>query len=299
MRLSLIRSLYKMTYFGRSAIKSYNISMNYLFMAAVLACVWYGLARLGAHIVFRPQKKRWPLKLPFENTAFDAPNGKKITGVYLPAKQHRPTLLFFHGRGGNVSHFEQFAQAYAPLGYGIFMFDYRGFGLSRGTPSQKTVFEDALAAARYLMSSKQLRPQEIVLYGHSLGNAPALHTACALEKLPLKALILQSPFLSTPDMAVCLRTHRYDPSSFFYRLTAAAVTPFLCFNRFENTRPAAQLKLPVLVCMSRQDATIPWRMSARLADYIPHAKRFLSEVGGHDEFAWSVSAADAFIKKLP
>ena len=279
--------------------KSYNISMIWVILLAMLACVWYGLSRLGAHIVFRPQKKRWPLKLPFENIAFDAPDGKKITAVYLPAQAGCPTMLFFHGRGGNVSHFEQFAEAYAPLGYGILMFDYRGFGLSKGTPSQKTVFEDAACAARYLMSVKKIRPQDIVLYGHSLGNAPAMHTASALGKLPFKALILQSPFLSTPDMAVCLWTHAYDPSSWFYRLSAAFVTPFLYFNRFENTAPAQRLQLPVLACMSRADATIPWRMSTRLTDFIPHAKRFLSPVGGHDEFSWPVQAVDEFIKALP
>lgn len=264
-----------------------------------LLLVWYALSRVGARVVFRPQKKRWPLKLPFENLSFPAPDGKRVTGVYLPAKNGNPTLLFFHGRGGNVSHFEKFALAYAPMGYGVFMFDYRGFGLSKGSPSQKTVFEDAQAAARYLMSVKKIRPQDIVLYGHSLGNSPALFTAVSLEKFPFKALILQSPFLSTPDMAVCLWARAYNPRTRLYRFVSAFVTPFLYFNRFDNTRLAAGLKHPpALVCMSRTDATIPWRMSARLADYLPRAKRFLAPAGGHDEFAWTARAVDGFIKKL-
>lgn len=271
----------------------------FLLVPAALLLTGYALSRLGARVVFRPQKKRWPLKLPFENVSFPAPDGTEITGVYLPAKNGRPTLLFFHGRGGNVSHFEKFALAYAPLGYGIFMFDYRGFGFSKGSPSQKTVFEDALAAARYLMSVQKIRPQDIVLYGHSLGNAPALFTARSLEKLPFKALVLQSPFLSTPHMAASLWTRAFEPRARFYRFISAFVTPFLYLNRFDNTAAAARIgKRPVLVCMSRADATIPWRMSARLADYIPHAKRFLSPGGGHDEFAWAAGAADGFIKKL-
>lgn len=272
----------------------------WLIFPAALLLIWYMLARLGARIVFRPQKKRWPLKLPFENLSFPAPDGRMVTGVYLPAQNARPTLLFFHGRGGNVSHFEKFALAYAPKGYGILMFDYRGFGLSQGSPSQKTVFEDAQAAARYLMSVKKIRPQDIVLYGHSLGNAPALFTAQRLEKFPFKALVLQSPFLSAPAMAACLWTHTYEPNSLTYRLISAFAAPFLHLNRFDNTRPAAHIRrLPVLVCMSRADATIPWRMSARLADAVPHAKRFLSPSGGHDEFAWAARAADGFIKNLP
>ncbi|WP_428060522.1 alpha/beta hydrolase [Candidatus Avelusimicrobium stercoris] len=271
-----------------------------LLILLFLIAVWYALTRVGAHIVFRPQKKRWPLKLPFQNIAFPAPDGKMITGVYLPAKNDFPTLLFFHGRGGNVSHFEAFAQAYAPLGYGVMLFDYRGFGLSAGKPSQKTVFEDALCAVRYALKGLKISPKDIVLFGHSLGNAPALYASAELGKLPFKALVLQSPFLSTPDMAVCLRTHAYSPASRWYRLAALLVTPFLYFNRFDNVKSAKKLpkNLPVLVCMSQADKTIPWRQSAKLADFIGREKRFLSPVGGHDEFAWAQTAVAQFLQKL-
>ena len=266
----------------------------------LLLIIWYVLARVGAHIVFRPQKKRWPLKLPFQNIAFPAQNGKMITGVYLPGQEGKPTLLFFHGRGGNVSHFEGFAQAYAPLGFGVLMFDYRGFGLSAGKPSQKTVFEDALCAVRYALKDLKIAPKDLVLFGHSLGNAPALYAAAELGKLPFKALILQSPFLSTPDMAVCLRTHAYSPASRGYRLAAFLVMPFLYFNRFDNVKSARRLSetLPVLVCMSQADKTIPWRQSAKLADFIGQEKRFLSPVGGHDEFVWAQAAAVKFLQTL-
>lgn len=266
-----------------------------LLLAAFL--VWYALSRTGAHVIFRPQKKRWPMKLPFENISFPAPDGKLITGVYLPAKDGNPTLLFFHGRGGNVSHFEKFALAYAPHGYGILMTDYRGFGLSGGNPSQTHMLEDGVCAARFLLKEKKIRPQDIVIFGHSLGNAAALHVSATLGKLPWRAVILQSPFLSTPDMAVCFVTHTYEPKSFFYRAYKAFVTPFLWCNRFENTLPAQKLAAPVLVCMSKTDATIPWKMTARLADFIPHAKCFLSDKGGHDEFIWAANAAEEFIRQ--
>lgn len=279
--------------------KSYNIRMI-CFLSLLLAAfiLWYALARVGAHVIFRPQQKRWPMKLPFENVSFPAPDGSTITGVYLPAKEGHPTLLFFHGRGGNVSHFEKFALAYAPLGYGILMTDYRGFGLSAGQASQKHMFEDAVCAAQYLLQTKKLLPKDIVIFGHSLGNAAALYAATALGKLPWKGIILQSPFLSTPDMAVCFVTHTYEPNRWFYRAYKAFVTPFLWFNRFDNTRLAGRLAVPTLVCMSKTDATIPWRMTARLADEIPHAKRFLSPHGGHDEFVWNSQAVDAFIRQL-
>lgn len=266
---------------------------------ALLIIVWYALSRVGAHITFRPQKKRWPMTLPFQNAAFPAPDGTRLTAVYLPAQKGRPTLLFFHGRGGNVSHFEKFALAYAPLGYGILMTDYRGFGLSAGRAGQKHMLEDALAAARYLLHTKKLLPQNVVIYGHSLGNAAALHAASALGKLPWKAVILQSPFLSAPDMAASFAVHAYEPKGLLYRACKIFVTPFLWFNRFDNRLPAARQTHPVLVCMSKTDATIPWKMTARLADFIPHAKRFLADAGGHDDFAWAAHAVDEFLQNVP
>ena len=101
-------------------------------------------------------------------------------------------------------------------------------------------------------------------------------------------------------MAVCLRTHNYSPTSRWYRLSALLVAPFLYFNRFDNVKSANKLPegLPVLVCMSRADKTIPWRQSAKLADFIGHEKRFLSPVGGHDDFAWAQEAVVQFLHQL-
>ncbi|MBP5404042.1 MAG: alpha/beta fold hydrolase [Elusimicrobiaceae bacterium] len=254
--------------------------------------VWFCLARLGAHFVFKPKRKRWPLHLPFQNV-----QAGPLNGVYLPAQPQKPTLLFFHGRGGNISHFENFAQAYAPLGYGILMFDYSGFGLSRGKPSQKNLQQDAFTAVNYALKELKISPRQLVLYGHSLGNAPALFAARHFGHFPLRALILQSPFLSTPDMAASWALRAYEPNRWLYRTLRAAVTPFLWFNRFNNASLTQNLSLPVLLCTSKADLILPWQQSAKLADEIPHLQRFLSTTGGHDEFNWAVQAVDKFLQK--
>ena len=266
--------------------------MQYAAMILGIGLIWYVLSRVGAYFIFRPQKKRWPLKLPFTPV-----HSGPLVGVYLAAQDNKPTFVFFHGRGGNVSHFENFALAYAPLGYGILMLDYRGFGLSKGTPSQKHFKQDSLTMVRYALDTLHIPPQQLVLYGHSLGNAAALFAAQHFKNLPLKALILQSPFLSTPDMAASWGTHSYQPGTRKYRFIRALVTPFLWFNRFDNTRLTSGLKLPVLLCTSKADVTLPWQQSAKLADNIAHVKRFLSPVGGHDEFAWAARAVDEFLQK--
>ncbi len=260
----------------------------------IIIGIWYALAEVGKHIIFRPHRKCWPMKLPFVSV-----NASGLSGVYLPAQEGRATLLFFHGRGGNVSHFENFALAYAPLGYGILMFDYRGFGLSKGRPCQKHIAQDAVNAMQYALEQLKITSENLIIYGHSLGNFPALIAAQHFKQIPFKALVLQSPFLSAPDVAASWMAHGYQPSRFLYRFVRAFVTPFLCFNRFDNTRLTKELSLPVLVCFSKADVTLPWQQSAKLADGLTHAKRFLSPTGGHDEFNWTVRAVDEFLSGIP
>lgn len=271
--------------------------MKFLALFAGLGIVWGVLTHLGSRIVFRPHKKRWPLRLPFEEVSFQTPNKRTLTGVYLKAQDKKPTFLFFHGRGGNISHFVSFAHLYAAIGYGIFMFDYEGFGESTGHPSEKALYQDALCAVRFLLKNKKLPPQEIVLYGHSLGNSPALFAANHLH-FPFKALILQSPFLSTSDMAVCLATHTYQPHTRFYKFIRTLVYPFLYRNRFDNTRLTQNLKLPTLVCMSKADKTIPWQMTFQFAQKKGLKNIFVSADGEHDDFTWAAQEVYQFLQKL-
>lgn len=268
--------------------------MLFIILAGVTGLLFCALTQLGKHIIFKPQRTCWPLQLPFKPA-----EAGPLQGVYLPAENGKPTLVFFHGRGGNISHFESFAQTYRPLGYGILMFDYRGFGRSPGTPSQTHLQQDALSVLRYALDTLHLSPQQVVIYGHSLGNAPALFAAHTLRQLPLRALILQSPFLSTPDMAASWALHRYDPRTLSYRFLRALVMPFLWFNRFDNACWTAGLTCPVLLCSSKQDPTLPWQQSAKLADGIDGVQRFLSPTGGHDEFNWAALAVDDFLRVTP
>ncbi len=264
--------------------------MSYLLTILLFIAAGYGLSRLGTRILFKSKKKLWPLTLPFKQIWL-AP---RLSGVYLPAAPGKATLLFFHGRGGNISHFESFAKTYAPRGYGILMADYPGFGFSAGTPSQKQLETTALAAVSYALEQLKIVPQQLVLYGHSLGNYPALFAARHFCRVPLKALVLQSPFLSAPQLAAAWAVG-YRPHTWYYRLLCILVSVFLPSNRFDNTRLTPGLALPTLVCMSKTDDTLPWQISAKLADGLVHAQRFLSVHGGHDEFTWPARAVDKFL----
>lgn len=252
----------------------------------------YWLSCMGKRVIFRPRRTCWPMQLPFEKIIY-----RQLAGGYLPPQPGRETLVFFHGRGGNISHFESFALTYAKLGYGILMFDYRGFGLSKGTASQRHIKQDVQTVLDYAFNVKKISPSQLVLYGHSLGSAAALYAAQQGAPDTVKALILQSPFLSTPDVAASWATGTYRPHTAIYRLIRCVVTPFLYPNFFDNTRLISGLSMPVLVCMSRQDTLLPWQQSARLAQQIPHAQHWVADSGGHDEFAWAAPTVNQFITR--
>ena len=81
-------------------------------------------------------------------------------------------------------------------GYDLFSFDYRGYGISEGQPSQEGVNQDALAAIHYVAGQTK---QKLILYGQSLGGAILLRSlddVPAADRARIKAVVIESSFYS-------------------------------------------------------------------------------------------------------
>ncbi|GMF20355.1 unnamed protein product [Phytophthora fragariaefolia] len=74
-------------------------------------------------------------------------------------------------------------------------YDYSGYGISEGEPSEEACFADAEAAFAYLVNVKKIPPSKIIL---SLGSGPTTHLAVKQSNVeqPVAGVILQSPVLS-------------------------------------------------------------------------------------------------------
>ena len=97
------------------------------------------------------------LGLDYEHITFEAEDGVKLDGWFVPANVSRGTVLFFHGNAGNISHRLDSIAIFHKLGYSVMIFDYRGYGRSEGKPSEEGLYRDAEAAWRYLTEQKELR----------------------------------------------------------------------------------------------------------------------------------------------
>lgn len=206
------------------------------------------------------------LGLAYESVEVPTSDSETLHGWFVPAPAATGTILFFHGNAGNISHRMEYLLMFYHLGYNTFIFDYRGYGQSSGSPSESGTYLDAQAAWRYLTEKKGIPPVTIVLFGESLGGAIAAWLAT--REKPALLVLLASVFTSIPDMA-------------------AKIYPFLpvrLLSRFEyDTIGYLQaITCPVFVAHSPQDELVPFAHGRALYQAVRGSKHFLELQGGHN-----------------
>ena len=173
-----------------------------------------------------------------------------------------PALVFAHGNGELISDNIPIARQLADLGVAVLLLEYPGYGRSDGTPSRRAIAEVFLSGFDWLRSREQVNPGRIGGFGCSLGAAAI--TDLARER-PLKALILQSPFLSVAHLA-----------------RGYLVPGLLVRDRFDNLEVLRRYGGPVLLIHGRRDEIVPHAHSERLAVAAPSAELLSLDCGHND-----------------
>lgn len=130
------------------------------------------------------------------------PDGEKLSAFLIhPAnRQHAQniTIIMFHGNAGNIGHRLPIAKILSDdIGCTVMMIQYRGYGLSTGTPNEKGLVIDSQTGLDYLRSREDLRSNKIVIYGQSLGGAVGTNLAVKNEKDgDIAGIILENTFTS-------------------------------------------------------------------------------------------------------
>ena len=222
--------------------------------------------------------------LMFRDVAFAAADGVKLRGWLIPGRTPT-TLLYSHGNGGNIGGRVTIARLLVDrLGVGVFMYDYRGYGGSEGTPSEAGLVRDALGARAALLR-EGVAPANIVYFGRSLGAAVTVDLALAH---PPRGVVLESPFASVRAMAS----------------TVLPGAGYLFRTRWDSLAKIGKLRAPLLVLHGDADETIPYAQGRALFAAAPEPKTFFTIHGGrHYEMdsAWSEywAAWRSFLARLP
>ena len=243
-----------------------------IFVAIAYAAIVMMLFLFQSRLVYFPNIDRelsitpQAYGLDFESVNLPTEDGETLHAWWVPAKDARGTILFFHGNAGNISHRIDYLRMFRKLGYATLIFDYRGYGNSTGSPSEAGTDRDAAAAWRWLTQTRGLRPEEIVYVGESLGAAVASGLAA---RHPPRALVLLSTFTSVPDLGA--KIYPFIPVRLISRYS------------YDNRAYVRQINVPVLVAHSRQDDIIPFAHGREIFLAANEPKQFLEMSGGHND----------------
>ncbi len=188
--------------------------------------------------------------LAYEEVLLKPAGGGTLHGWYFPAaEENAPVLVIFHGNAGNISHRLEWLAPFVQHGIGALLFDYRGYGNSLGRPSEKSFQEDATAVWDYLVETRGLSVRRLVLFGRSLGSAPAVYLA---SRRQVGGLILEGAFCRGKDMA--RQVFGFLPMHLFMK------------NRWEVAGALSGVRVPALIIHGTADEVVPFELGERLAE---------------------------------
>lgn len=212
----------------------------------------------------------WKLEsLPVRPTehAFRTPDGVRLHAMLFRAENPVATAIWFHGNAGNISNRAGVASQLAMRGVSVFLFDYRGYGRSEGTPAERALMLDSLAAYDFVRADLGEDPRSIVLYGESLGGAYAAYVAA---RRPARCVVIENSFPSLSAMAA----HHYRGTP-FSMIVRRSLTTLDWLN---------SARIPVLVMHGTEDEVVPFSLGMQLYSGLTVPKQFLrSEGASHSE----------------
>jgi hypothetical protein len=201
-----------------------------------------------------------------ERIWIDSPQGKVeawlLLGDGVSPRAPGPLVIFAHGNAELIDHWPGGLAPYRRLGISVLLPEYRGYGRSAGSPSQRAIAEDFVRIHDLALARPEVDRSRVLLHGRSLGGG----AVCALTAArPPRALILQSTFTSVVAMA-----RRYLIPSFLVR------------DPFDNLAVVQRLQPRLLLIHGREDELIPFAHAERLQAAV-RGSRLLALACGHND----------------
>jgi len=218
-------------------------------------------------LLFKPPKAR-PYQFPTRKIGLVTRNGERITATYIKARGANVSILYSHGNAEDLNTaYSWMRRISRELNVNVMGYDYTGYGLSTGKPSEQNCYADIEAVFEHLRNERELSSHQIVLYGRSLGSGPSCYLAAktAGENESVGGLILHSPFTSVYRVVMNLG------------FTVVG-------DKFSNIDQMKKVICPVLICHGKDDHVVPFShgVSLQEAVKVKAAPCFMENVGHND-----------------
>jgi hypothetical protein len=195
--------------------------------------------------------------------------GKKIYGYFAKSKapQQIYTILYNHGNKDHLQFYWDRVEYLYRTGANVFVYDYQGFGMSEGEPSEDGVYSDAAAALQYVLSRKDVDRNRIVFYGFSLGCAAAVDLAANV--MTPSSIVLEAPFASSTAMA---------KSGYLLDIQSS----FIMRGVYDNAAKIKRVHAPLLLMHGESDSFIDIQQNGQVVfDNANEPKTFLRIQGAN------------------
>ena len=218
-------------------------------------------------IIFQPAKLHldhpFNFEEPFQEFFIPIEN-QKINALYFKTrKDKKGVILYLHGNADNLDRWGNYASDFTQRGYDVLMIDYRGYGKSDGKVSEKNIYNDAEAAYEWL--TKNSENQQIIIYGRSLGSAPASYLAARHQA---KTLILETPF----ENMDCVDDNKLPLMSYLFQTKV----------KFPNDEYLQKVDFPIFIFHGTDDFIVPYDCAKSLEKLLKPGDKFITiEGGGH------------------
>ncbi|KAK3694942.1 Alpha/Beta hydrolase protein [Podospora appendiculata] len=235
-------------------------------VAAVLTSLLYFKQKALIYPSHMPANSRTDVPRPsqfnirdYEELIIPTNDGEKLSAFYIRGRQRGPnsnvTVLMFHGNAGNIGHRLPIARMLINYtGCNVFMLEYRGYGISTGTPDETGLNLDAQTALDYLRDRAETSDHKILVYGQSLGGAVSIRLAAKNQgRGDIAGLILENTFLSMRKLIPSI----IPPAKYF---------ALLCHQVWPSDSLMPSIKVPTLFLSGLQDEIVPPIHMKRLYD---------------------------------
>lgn len=218
------------------------------------------------HLLFRPRLLKETYEFHFnaffEELFISMPDGGRINALHFRAPLPKGIVIYFHGNADNLKRWGKYYPDFVDRGYDFFVYDYRGFGKSTGSFKADTFYEDALRI--YELVLKMYPPEQIVLYGRSLGTGIASTLATQVQA---RSVILETP---------------YDTLYHAIRVRFPLLwLPLPLRYHFQNIDNMQLIKCPIFIFHGTKDELIRLRSARKLKSLVRNNGKFYIIQGGY------------------
>lgn len=218
-------------------------------------------------------------------TSKDVQTGEEYTiyGVYIGDFNTIATdtvILYLHGQADHMDLYYTRASVLANIGgknnFGVFMIDYRGFGLSEGSSSERGLYEDTDAAINWLIDHGAVESRTFY-YGFSLGAIPAINRAAERTDFKPRKIMLEAPLASVENLV--------------HSSTLMNVAPnFVTTLEFNNAEKIKDVNCPLLWFHGKEDTYIAIQNGELIYANHQQGEKVAYRVDGadHSEVPWKM-----------